>query len=271
MDRRATPCSSASTSARASTTPSAWTRPASGCTTSALPNNEPQAARACSTRSAKHGPVLVVVDQPAIDRRAGGRRRPRPGPSTWPTCPGWRCAASRTCYPGNAKTDARDALRHRRRRPRHAAHAAPGRHRRRHPGRARGPGRLRRRPRRRGDPADQPDPRPAAPASTPALERVLGRRFSHPAVLETAVPLRWPGRASASREPPAARLRSRPTRAADGDSWSTTILAALDEQTVDRARHPRRRNRAAPAGRPYVTTVLAATREPSPSDLEEMP
>jgi hypothetical protein len=73
-----------------------------------LPNSEPK-LRAMFDKLAAHGPVLVVVDQPCHHRRPAGHRDP--GLRTRGRLPA-RTAMRRIAdlYPGNAKTDARDAF-----------------------------------------------------------------------------------------------------------------------------------------------------------------
>ena len=95
------------TSARATTTRSRWTRTASGCTTRRCPTTE-AALRQVFDKLARHGRVLVVVDQPASIGAL---------PSRWPGragievayLPGLAMRRIADLHPGAAKTDARDA------------------------------------------------------------------------------------------------------------------------------------------------------------------
>lgn len=192
-----------------------------------LPDSEPK-LRALFDKLAAHGELLVVVDQPAtigalpvaVARAAGHRvaylsglamrhRRPLPGP----------------------REDRRAGrVRHRRRGPLAAAHAAPGRRRRRRLGRAGCTGRVRRRLGGRGDQAVQPHPG-LLTGVHPALERAIGPRISHPAVLEILSRCGGPvGIARAGRR----RLTAIATAPGMGDKLVTAILTALEEQTVIR-------------------------------------
>ena len=73
-----------------------------------LPNNEPKLRELFTKLQAKHGTVLVVVDQPASDRGTAAGRRPRCGCRV-AYLPGLTMRRIADLYPGEAKTDARDA------------------------------------------------------------------------------------------------------------------------------------------------------------------
>ncbi|WP_433261626.1 IS110 family transposase [Actinosynnema sp. CS-041913] len=193
-----------------------------------LPNSEPR-LRALFDKLAAHGPLLVVVDQPAtigalpvaVARAAGHRVA---------YLPGLAMRRIADLYPGRAKTDARDAF--------VIADAARSL-----------PHTLR--PVDVGDDALAEldvlvgfDDDLAGEATRianrirglltgvhPALERAIGSRISHPAVLEILSRCGGPtGIAKAGRR----KLTSIATAHAPrmGDKLVTAILAALDEQTV---------------------------------------
>lgn len=193
-----------------------------------LPNSEPR-LRAMFDKLATHGPVLVVVDQPAtigalpvtVARACG---------HDVAYLPGLAMRRIADLYPGNAKTDARDAF--------IIADAA----------------RTLRHALRRLDVADETlaeldvlvgyDDDLAAEATRvsnrirglltgihPALERVLGPKVSHPAVLEILSQCGGPaGIRTAGRR----KLTTIATKHAPrmGTKLVTNIFKALDEQTV---------------------------------------
>lgn len=97
-------CSSGWTSAKANTTRARSTATARGFTTNHLPQDETR-LRELLTRLGEHGPVLVVVDQPAsigalavaVARQAG---------IDVAYLPGLAMRRIADLHPGNAKTDA---------------------------------------------------------------------------------------------------------------------------------------------------------------------
>ncbi|AXB45013.1 MULTISPECIES: IS110 family transposase [Pseudonocardiaceae] len=193
-----------------------------------LPNSEPK-LRALFDKLAAHGPLLVVVDQPAtigalpvaVARAAGHRVA---------YLPGLAMRRIADLYPGRAKTDARDAF--------VIADAARSL-----------PHTLR--PVDVGDDALAEldvlvgfDDDLAGEATRignrirglltgvhPALERAIGPRISHPAVLEILSRCGGPTgiRAAGRRKLTAIATAHAPRM---GDKLVTAILAALDEQTV---------------------------------------
>ncbi|MEV0682219.1 IS110 family transposase [Actinosynnema sp. NPDC050436] len=193
-----------------------------------LPNSEPK-LRALFDKLAAHGPLLVVVDQPAtigalpvaVARAAGHRVA---------YLPGLAMRRIADLYPGRAKTDARDAF--------VIADAARSL-----------PHTLR--PVDLGDDALAEldvlvgfDDDLAGEATRignrirglltgvhPALERAIGPRIRHPAVLEILSRCGGPtGIAKAGRRKLTAIAVAHAPRM--GDKLVTAILAALDEQTV---------------------------------------
>jgi hypothetical protein len=93
-----------------------------------LPNDE-TALRGVLTDLAAHGQVLLVVDQPAsIGALAIAVARDIGIDVAY--LPGLAMRRIADLHPGQSKTDARDAQRHRRRGTHHAAHVAPCRQRR---------------------------------------------------------------------------------------------------------------------------------------------
>ncbi|MFT7839484.1 IS110 family transposase [Saccharothrix sp. BKS2] len=193
-----------------------------------LPNSEPR-LRALFDKLAGHGPLLVVVDQPAtigalpvaVARAAG---------HTVAYLPGLAMRRIADLYPGRAKTDARDAF--------VIADAARSL-----------PHTLR--PVDVGDDALAEldvlvgfDDDLAGEATRianrirglltgvhPALERAIGPRISHPAVLEILSRCGGPtGIAKAGRRKLTAIATAHAPRL--GDKLVTAILAALDEQSV---------------------------------------
>ncbi|MBV9845895.1 MAG: IS110 family transposase [Kutzneria sp.] len=193
-----------------------------------LPNSEPK-LRALFDKLATHGPLLVVVDQPAtigalpvaVARAAGHQVA---------YLPGLAMRRIADLYPGRAKTDARDAF--------IIADAARSL-----------PHTLR--PVDVGDDALAEldvlvgfDDDLAGEATRignrirglltgihPALERAIGPRISHPAVLEILSRCGGPtGIRTAGRRRLAAIATAHAPRI--GDTLVTAILAALDEQTV---------------------------------------
>jgi len=193
-----------------------------------LPNSEPK-LRALFDKLAQHGPLLVVVDQPAtigalpvaVARAAGHQVA---------YLPGLAMRRIADLYPGKAKTDARDAF--------IIADAARSL-----------PHTLR--------PVDVGDDalaeldvlvgfdddlvgeatrignriRGLLTGIHPALERAIGPRISHPAVLEILSRCGGPTgiRAAGRRKITAIATAHAPRM---GDKLTTAILAALDEQTV---------------------------------------
>ena len=215
------------------TTPSRWTRRAAAARRP-LPNDE-AALRGVFGELTEHGRVLVVVDQPAsigalplaVARDAGhrGRLPARAGD-----------APDRRPHPGRGQDRRQGRVRHRRRRPHHAAHPAPGRRRRR----------------------DHSPSWACWSASTTTSPREATRLTNRIRGLLTSTPpwnACW-ARASTAAASWAARRRRHPGRrcaagadgitagddrrvAADGHRLLDEILAALDEQTVDRPGHHR--------------------------------
>ncbi|ATE53380.1 IS110 family transposase [Actinosynnema pretiosum] len=193
-----------------------------------LPNSEPR-LRALFDKLAAHGPLLVVVDQPATIG-ALPVAVARAASHTVAYLPGLAMRRIADLYPGRAKTDARDAF--------VIADAARSL-----------PHTLR--------PVDVDDDALAeldvlvgfdddlAGEATrianrirglltgvhPALERAIGPRISHPAVLEILSRCGGPtGIAKAGRRKLTAIATAHAPRL--GDGLVTAILAALDEQTV---------------------------------------
>ncbi|WP_336162305.1 IS110 family transposase [Amycolatopsis sp. VC5-11] len=193
-----------------------------------LPNSEPK-LRALFDKLAAHGPLLVVVDQPAtigalpvaVARAAGHQVA---------YLPGLAMRRIADLYPGRAKTDARDAF--------VIADAARSL-----------PHTLR--PVDLGDDALAEldvlvgfDDDLAAEATRignrirglltgihPALERAIGPRISHPAVLEILSRCGGPaGIAKAGRRKITAIAKAHAPRM--GERLAASILAALDEQSV---------------------------------------
>ena len=113
-----------------------------------------------------------------LDRCVGGYGGPLPR-VTVGYLPGLSMRRIADLYPGEAKTDARDAYVIADAGTEPAAHPSPGRHRGAHHRRARGPGRVRRRPGHRADPADQPAARRAA-ARAPGAGTVVGQSVPQP-------------------------------------------------------------------------------------------
>ncbi|MDF3313020.1 IS110 family transposase [Rhodococcus sp. T2V] len=195
----------------------------------ALPNDETK-LRAVFDRLANHGSVLVVVDQPntigALPVTVARACNHDVG-----YLPGLAMRRIADLYPGQAKTDARDAfiiadtartmphtLRRvfcRRRGPRRAPWSS----------------------------SDSTTTLPARPPGSlgrirglltsihPALERVLGPRIAHPAVLEVLSRCGGPAgiRQAGKRKLTAIAVKHAPRM---GARLATDILAALDEQTV---------------------------------------
>lgn len=194
----------------------------------ALPNSEPK-LREVFGKLAKHGRILVVVDQPAtigdlpvtVARACG---------HDVACLPGLAMRRIADPYPGNAKTDARDAyaiadaartLRH----PLRQVDVGDDT-----PRRARSPRGLRRRSGRRGHPAVQIGSGACLP-HPPARERVLGPKVTHPAVLEILSRFGGPAgiRRTSRRKPSSIATQYAPRM---GAKPVENILAALDEQTV---------------------------------------
>lgn len=95
----------------------------------ALPNDETRLRAILTDLAAAHGPVLMVVDQPATIGALPVAVAEGTDGVQVAYLPGLAMRRIADLHPGTAKTDARDALNHRRGRPDHAAHPA------RHPGR----------------------------------------------------------------------------------------------------------------------------------------
>ena len=194
-----------------------------------LPNSEPKLREVFAKLQAKHGTVLVVVDQPAsIGALPLAVARDTGCPVAY--LPGLTMRRIADLYPGEAKTDARDAFDHRGRRPRDAAHTARRRAGRRDDRRAGDDRRLRRRPGRRSHPRRN-RLRGLLTQIHPSLERVLGPRVQHPAVLTLLDRFGSPAQIrKAGRRRLVTLIRPKAPRMAE--RLVEDIFTALDEQTV---------------------------------------